>query len=103
MDEQYITEEMLTELGVDLSGEDKTAMLAHLNDTLEERIGAEITESLDDDQLKELLDIQESGSDEALSQWLEQHVPDLQAIVQDNLAILLGELAENADDVNEAS
>ena len=102
MDEQYITEETLNEIGIDLTGQDKLALLAHLNDTLEERIGVEITESLDDDQLKELLDLQESGNDEAITSWLETHVPDLQDIVADHVAVLLGELAENADDTGAA-
>ncbi len=100
MDEQFITEDMLNELGIDLAGQDKTALLAHLNDTLQERIGVEITESLNDDQLKELLELQESGTDDSLSEWLEAHVPALPEIVSDHVAVLLGELAENADDVN---
>jgi hypothetical protein len=100
MDEQYITEDMLTELGIDLTGQDKIALLAHLNDTLEERIGVEITESLNDVQLKELLDLQESGKDDEITAWLEQHVPDLPEIVSDHIDVLLGELAENADDIN---
>ena len=102
MEEHYITEEMLNELGIDLEGQDKIAFLAHINEKLEEEIGAEITESLDDEQLKELLELQDSGDEEAVEKWLEEHVPELPEIVQDNTAILLGELAKNADDLNAA-
>lgn len=101
-DSQIITKQLLDEAGIDLSDQDVDALLAHLNQTLEERVGTEITESLSDDQLKALLDVQETGNDEAVGAWLEQNVPELQEITQDEIDILLGELAENADDVNAA-
>lgn len=77
--------------------------LQHVNDTLDERVGTEITESLNDDQLKELLDVQEKGTDEEVGAWLDKNVPELQEIAQDEIDILLGELAENADNVNKAA
>ncbi|HEY1085099.1 MAG TPA: DUF5663 domain-containing protein [Candidatus Saccharimonadales bacterium] len=103
MNPQIITKQVLDEFGVDLEGKDVDSLLQHLNETLEERVGAEITESLDDDQLKALLDLQESGTDEQVGQWLEQNVPELQQITQDEIDILIGELAENTDGINEAA
>lgn len=103
MNEQFITEDILDELGIDLAGQDKAALLTHLNDTLQERIGVEITESLDDNRLQELLDLQESGSDDAISRWLKQNIPNLEEIVSDHTAVILGELAENADDIDATS
>lgn len=103
MNEQFITESTLDTLGIDLGGQDKEALLAHLNDTLQERVGTEITESLDDEQLATLLDLQENATDEALGAWLEQNVPDFQQMVQDEIDILLGELAENSDGINQAA
>jgi len=100
MDSPIITKQLLDEAGINLSDQDINALLAHLNQTLEERVGTEITESLSDDQLKALLDVQETGNDEAVGAWLEQNVPELQEITQDEIDILLGELAENADGVN---
>ena len=100
MDSPIITKQLLDEAGINLSDQDINALLAHLNQTLEERVGTEITESLSDDQLKALLDVQETGNDEAVGVWLEQNVPELQEITQDEIDILLGELAENADGVN---
>lgn len=102
MNEPFITQDALDKLGIDLAGQDKETMLAHLNNTLEERIGTEITESLSESQLEELVTLQESGSDEAVNAWLVQQVPNLQDIVNDHVDVLLGELVENADDVNNA-
>lgn len=95
-----ITKALLDEAGIDLSGKDIDTLLAHLNQTLEERVGTEITESLDDTQLNELLEVQENGSDEEVGSWLDKNVPELQEITQDEIDILLGELAESADDIN---
>lgn len=95
-----ITKDLLDEAGINLADQNVDTLLAHLNQTLEERVGTEITESLSDEQLEELLTLQENGSDEEVGAWLDQNVPELQEITQDEIDILLGELAENADDVN---
>lgn len=97
-----ITRELLDQFGISLEGRDEASFIQHLNDTLEERIGAEITESLDDEQLKTLLELQEKGSDEEVGAWIDQNVPELQQITQDEIDILLGEVAENSDEINEA-
>lgn len=93
-----ITRAHLEEVGVNTDG-DVDALLAHLNETLEERVGAAITELLDDDKLKELIALQDQENDEAVGEWIGENVPDLQQIAEDERDILLGELAENADEV----
>jgi len=98
---QLITREDLEEIAIDLTGKDVDAFLTHLNETLEERIGLEITESLDDEQLEELVELQKNGDDEAVGTWIDQNVPQLKEIAEDERDILLGELAENANDINE--
>ena len=101
--QQYITEDTLNKVGVDLEGKDTASLLAHLNETLEERVGAEITEALDDSQLQVLLDLQEKASDEEVGQWLQANVPEFEQIIQDEIDILLGELAENSDGINKTA
>lgn len=102
--QDYITKDELLSLGIDLSDQDIDSLIAHLNDTVEERIGAEITESLTDEQLSELLDLQESTDDDnKIGEWIATHVPEYEQIVQDNIDITLGELAENADGINGAT
>lgn len=98
--EPFITRELLEQSGIDLGGQDVEALLDHLNETLDERVGAEVASSLDDDKLKELADLQESGTDQQLVDWMQANVPQLGDITKDEIDILLGELAENADDLN---
>jgi len=97
----YITEDSLKNLGINLEGKDVASLLTHLNETLEERVGAEITDALDDNQLKVLLDLQDKASDEEVGAWLQANVPEFEQIVKDEIDIILGELAENSDGINE--
>lgn len=98
--QDYITEDNLKSLGIDLEGKDVTSLLTHLNDTLEERVGAEITDALNDEQLKTLVDMQENADEAEVGKWLQENVPEFEQIVQDEIDILLGELAENTDSIN---
>lgn len=101
MNHQFITQSTLEALGIDLTGQDVEALLTHLNDTLQQRVGTEITETLNEEQLKTLLDMQENASEEELGSWLETAVPDMQQIVQDEIDILIGELADSSDEINQ--
>ena len=103
MQEEYVTKEMLATFGVTADEDKIDSLLEHINETVEERIGAEITEALPDDQLRELLSLQESGAnDDAIGEWIAQHVPNYAEIVEDNIAITIGELAGSVDDINQA-
>lgn len=101
MKHQFITQSTLEALGIDFTNQDVDALLSQLNNTLQERVGHEITESLDGEQLKTLLEIQETASEDELSAWLERNVPGLQQIVQDEIDILLGELVDDNDTAEE--
>ena len=101
--QDYITKDSLVALGINVSDADAESLIAHLNDTVEERIGAEITEQLDDKQLEELIKLQDTATEEELGKWIAEQVPDYEKIVQDNIDIVIGELAENADGVNTAA
>lgn len=103
MNTQTITTNDIAALSLEVSEVDLTSLLEHLNETLEERVGAEIAESLDDTQLAELLQVQESGDTAAMEQWYANNVSELEEIVADEKAILLGELAENADGIAAAT
>jgi hypothetical protein len=103
MYKQYITRELLDELGIALPAGEEDLFLEHLNEQLSERIGTEIASSLADDKLEEMLNLQQSGDSDKLGEWLQANVPELQQIAEDEVDILLGELADNADHVNAAS
>lgn len=99
--EQYVTLETLKSFGIEVDEATAASLLEHINNTVEERIGAEITESLDDDQLKELLALQDNGTEEQVGEWIAQHVPEYAQIVQDNIDITVGEVAENTEGINQ--
>ena len=91
---EYITREDLTTLGIELPEEQVAEFLQHANDTLAERVGAEITESLTDEEIEQMIEVQESGDDKALQAWLIEHVPELKEIVQDEVDIFVAEIAQ---------
>lgn len=101
MHNNYITKSTLENADIDLTGQDVEELLADLNDTLQERVSTEITESLADEQLQELIDIQESATEDELIAWLEKNVPNMQQIVQNEIDILLDEITESDDDDEE--
>lgn len=96
----FITKKLLLSVGINLDANEEEKLLVHLNETLEERVGIEITDSLDDNQLEELAKLQESGDDEATQAWMTINVPDLHEIIKDEIDILLGEIADNTDNLN---
>ena len=101
--QEFITKESLLSLGINLAGQDVDSLLDHLNDTLQERVGTELTEALNDEQLKTLVDLQDKATDEEVGNWLEANVPEFEQIVKDEIDILLGELAENSDGINKVA
>lgn len=101
MNHQFITKDNLEALGIDLSNRDVDALLTELNNALQERVSVEITESLNGEQLQELLEIQETASADELTAWLERHVPNLQQVVQEEIDVILGELADENDVENQ--
>lgn len=74
--------------------------LVQLNQTLEERVGTEITENLTDEQLEHLITLQDAGNDEKIGTWLKQNIPELDDIIQDEIEILLSELSEDSGTIS---
>lgn len=101
MQEQYVTLETLKSFGINVDDATAASLLEHINTTVEERIGTEITEALTDEQLKELLELQDTGTEDQVGEWIAQHVPNYAEIVQDNIDITVGEVAEGADGINQ--
>ena len=87
------TQDFLTNLGVSLSLEEQQALSDYTEEVLRERVIEEVIDSLEEGQAEQL----SSLADDSLQEWLVLNVPELQSIVQDEVAILLGELAEQAD------
>ena len=97
-DLSVITIDDLKSIGIDLHQEQMLALIRHAEDSINERIGEEIISLLDDDQVQELIAMQQAGaSDEQVEEWIARRVPSHQEIVEDNISIVLGDLAESAD------
>lgn len=98
--EAIITKELLASVGITIPAQQEQTFIEHLNRTLQERIGTEITDSLEDAQLEELVELQQSNDEVAVQAWLKTNVPELEDIIKDERDILLGEIAENTDGIN---
>ena len=99
---QQITAEILDKFGIIIPDDiEKEELLRHLNETLNERIGEEIADELDEDQLRQMLAIQQVGDQTEFTNFLRTNVPDFAEIAEDERGILLGEIANNADKLNE--
>ena len=93
-----ITLEDLQSIGINPQTEQVETTLSDLNNTLNERIGVEITEALTDEQLDEMMTVKQSGDKDALASWMSANIPELEDIVSDERDILLGELADRASE-----
>ena len=91
-----LTQEFLHSIGVNLSDEDFSSLSEHYEQELDNRVVNEIVQELTESQLEHLAMMQNAG-DDALQNWLKTTVQDLPAIIEDEVAILLGEIAENSD------
>lgn len=66
-----------------------------LEQQLHERVGAALLELLDDEEAKEFIALSEAGDDDATESWINTHIPDYEDVVQDEVDILLGEIAQS--------
>ena len=90
--------ELLESLGVNLSTRQLELFSDHLFETLKKRISESLSRLLDEDELSEFMAIHD---EEASVVWIKQHIPNYQAIVQDEFDILMGEIAQNASALSE--
>lgn len=95
---QLINREFIRSLGIVMTDEHLDVLSEHFETTLNERVTNEIVAELDDEQLKQLTKMRDAP-EERLQQWLSQSVPSLKEIIEDETAILLGEIAENSDNL----
>ena len=93
-----VTKAQLNSIGINLPEDQMQALIQHAEDTINSQIGEEVVESLDDDQLKELVQMQDNDAPaEEIDAWIRARVPEYDEIIEDNVAIVLGELADNSD------
>lgn len=91
-----LTKQFLSDIGVALSPEEEKLLEEHFEQTLTNHVIEEIIDELDEEQLQQLHEYRHR-SDEELQAWLRENIPQLTEIITDEVAILLGEIAENSD------
>lgn len=93
-----LNKQFLSSIGVELDDNTVEAFSLHFEDTLTERVIEEVIDTLEGDKLEELISIRDND-DNSLQTWLQQNVPDLTEIINQEVAILIGEIAENSDQI----
>ncbi len=73
----------------------KQRLLVYIKATLRERVGLRFAAEASREQLEQLQGL----GDEDKLEWIERTFPDSAAIIQDELAMLQGEVADMAEDV----
>ena len=92
---QKITKESIESLGLDFGNQDLDALVEQINAKLNKLISDEITEELDSQSYNILLEMGKTANKDEIFTWLKQNIPEFDQIVQDNIDIVLGDLADN--------
>jgi hypothetical protein len=93
-----LNKQFLQDIGVTLDDQTYETLSQHYEETLNERVIIEIVDELDEKQLEELHSLTNQDAS-VFNQWLAANVPKLDEIIEDEIAILLGEIAENSEKV----
>lgn len=93
-----LNRQFLADIGVRLDEQTYQALADHYEQTLNDRVLEEITLELDEEQLKQLEILKDAARDE-LTTWLVANVPQLGDIIEDEIAILMSDIAENSDQI----
>ncbi|MDQ5932618.1 MAG: hypothetical protein QG649_703 [Patescibacteria group bacterium] len=91
-----LSKKFLDSIGVSLDESTYRALEQHSQESLQARIIEAVIDLLDEQQLEDLQALRLSGQFE-METWLQANVPDLNYIIEDEIAILLGDIAESSD------
>lgn len=95
--------DLLNELGLGgLPEEQKKAMLQHIYETLELRVGTQLANQMTDRQLEEFEQFIDAGGDanqEQALHWLETNLPNYKQVVNDVFEALKGEVKQMAPQI----
>lgn len=90
----------LEEIGLgSLPEEDKKAMLAHIYETLEMRVGVRLAEQMTNEQLKEFEALIDANDEAGALKWLETNFPNHKDVVADELNKLKAEITAAAPQI----
>ncbi len=92
----------LESIGVSLDDATYRLFSAHYETTLHARVIAQVLTQLDAERTEELHALM-NGSDASVRDWLVANIPELDAIIEEEIVILLGEVADDADAIQNAT
>lgn len=95
-----LDDEFLQELGLGgLPADDKKAMLNHIYETLEMRVGMKLAEQMTNEQLDEFEEYIKRNDEAGALNWLETNFPDYKQVVADELEKLKAEIKSAAPQI----
>lgn len=99
-----LDDNLLNELGLGaLPAEDKRAMLGHIYETLEMRVGMTLAQQMTNEQLDEFESFIDSNDEAGALKWLETNFPNYKQVVADELEKLKAEIKTQAPQIVAAS
>ena len=99
-----LDDNLLQELGLgSLSPDDKRAMLGHIYETLEMRVGMTLAQQMTNEQLDEFESFIDSNDEAGALKWLETNFPNYKQVVADELEKLKSEIKSQAPQIVAAS
>lgn len=93
-----LSREFLKSIGIDLDETTYVSLSQHYEQTLHRRVIESIVELLDESQTQKLTELQRDAP-QSIPEWLVNELPELDEVIEDEIAILLGEIAESVDSV----
>jgi hypothetical protein len=95
-----LDDNLLTELGLQvLPAEDKKALLRHIYETLEMRVGTTLARQMTDGQLDEFEAFINSNDEAGALRWLETNFPNYKDVVAQEFEVLKAEVRQSASQI----
>lgn len=99
-----INDNLLKEVGLgNLPQEERKALLSHIYETLELRVGMRLAEQMTESQFDEFEQFFQSKDDKGAYSWLQSNFPNYKDVVQEEFDKLKKEVIENSSNILEAS
>lgn len=96
----HLNNQLLEEIGLGtLSPDDKKAMLQHIYETLEKRVGTRLASQMSETQLDEFEQFVKSQDDNGAFHWLESNFPNYKDVVADEFEKLKNEVKQVAPQI----
>ena len=96
--QNYISRDDIIDLAIELDDDALTKALEELNEKVAELVGEEIITSLTPNDAEKLADMMDDGSDDEISEWIINRVPDYPEIIENNITIVLGDFVDSLTD-----